>query len=145
MPPDWAAGRRLGFDIRVWPVVRTGREGRRAKLHELDAFLHESGSHPDGGMEEAGRSREAVYRDWLAARLGSAADLVECRLAKFRRVKLQPKDGVTEGPDATLHGELAIRDPEKFIEKLAGGVGRRKAYGFGMLILRPPGSPVRDG
>jgi CRISPR system Cascade subunit CasE len=37
----------------------------------------------------------------------------------------------------TFHGELVIKNPELFAERLAKGVGRHAAYGYGMLLLRP--------
>ena len=44
------------------------------------------------------------------------------------------------GPDATLNGTLRINDPNEFRTKLRTGIGRHKAYGYGMLLLRPPDS-----
>ena len=37
-----------------------------------------------------------------------------------------------------LYGELEVTDPEAFNRLLATGIGRDKAYGYGMLLLRPP-------
>ncbi len=42
-----------------------------------------------------------------------------------------------EGPDVTWHGELTVLDGDKFAARLAAGVGRHSAYGYGMLLLRP--------
>jgi CRISPR system Cascade subunit CasE len=41
------------------------------------------------------------------------------------------------GPDATFEGRLQIGDPQAFAELVARGVGRYRAFGFGMLLLRP--------
>jgi len=35
-----------------------------------------------------------------------------------------------------IGGTLSVRDPEAFAAALAAGVGRHKAFGFGMLLLR---------
>ena len=43
------------------------------------------------------------------------------------------------GPDATLHGVLTVQDPVTFGRLIRNGIGRHKAYGYGMLLLRPPG------
>ena len=92
-------------------------------------------------MQSAGRSREAVYAAWFADRLGDAAEIETVRLAGFRRGLAARGDGRgIEGPDAILHGTLTVRDPEIFVDRLRRGVGRHKAYGYGMLLLRPPGS-----
>jgi CRISPR system Cascade subunit CasE len=37
-----------------------------------------------------------------------------------------------------LRGELTVADPDAFSALLARGVGRHRAFGYGMLLLRPP-------
>jgi CRISPR system Cascade subunit CasE len=157
MATDFEAGRRLGFDLRARPVRRlkrpladpgNPRRGEIAAGAEVDAFrveaLRDHGADPSG-MDTAGRTREAVYRDWLAERLGPAARLESARLAAFERVRsIRParRDGAprrtaVEGPDATLQGTLVVQDPAAFAALLARGVGRHLAWGYGMLLLRP--------
>lgn len=135
MPSAWPAGRRLGFDLLVRPV----RRGER----ERDAFLDEAERFPDrkSGMAKASRTREAVYAAWLSERVAGAARLETCRLVAFRR-RVVWRGGVRiEGPDATLQGDLVVEDGAAFQRLLAEGVGRHRAYGYGMLLLRPPGAP----
>ena len=43
----------------------------------------------------------------------------------------------SEGPDAVMRGVLTITDPDAFSSLLASGIGRHRAYGYGMLLLRP--------
>ena len=91
-------------------------------------------------MLKAGRSRELVYADWLAERLGGAATLEPgVRLAHFLRRRAARTGMAPEGPDVTLQGNLIVSDPVRFHQILANGLGRHKAYGYGMLLLRPPG------
>lgn len=135
----WTEGMRLGFDVRLRPVVRLAsaieREGEGfAKGAEVDAFLAET------LRNEAARPREAVYLDWLAARLSPAAELDRetSRMAAFRRVRSRRDGRRVEGPEITVHGTLRVIDPDGFATLLARGVGRHRAYGYGMLLLRPP-------
>ncbi|WP_420635254.1 type I-E CRISPR-associated protein Cas6/Cse3/CasE [Candidatus Palauibacter sp.] len=156
MPVLLCAGQRIGFDIRVRPVRRLGRDladSQSGKVlrkgREIDAFrlelLHQF---PDGwrdpdGARMAGMSRTVVYGKWLAERLAGAADVVpkSCRVAAFRRRRVVRGNGQgPEGPDAVLHGECVVRDPVDFATKIRKGVGRHRAYGYGMLIARPPGT-----
>lgn len=148
MPMVWTSGRRVGFDLRVRPIrrlkssIKTGGRTFR-KGAELDAFLVEAlRRHPDddAGMSVNARSRESVYLDWLEARLGDAARLERpaTRLARFRRVRVSRGSSGPEGPDATFHGEISVRNPDLFWLLLSRGVGRHRAYGYGMLLLRPP-------
>jgi CRISPR system Cascade subunit CasE len=50
-----------------------------------------------------------------------------------------------EKPDVTLRGRLSITDSAAFADLLRRGVGRHKAFGFGMLLLRPPGPGFLTG
>ena len=136
MPATWKPGRRLGFEVLVRPIVRRGR-GADHPGAEIDAFQWEASRHPKGGMD---RSREGVYTDWLAERLGQrGAQLEEARLKSFQRVRTIRKlhTHATEGPRALMHGTITIKDPSKFAELVAHGIGRHRAYGYGMLLLRP--------
>ena len=143
MPQIWTSGRRLSFDVRIRPVRRLRKPiGNFRKVGaEIDAwFLASLNVHPDGPpRERADRlRRDDVYVDWLAERLEGAAYLHSVRLARFERTGSR-RNGMSPGPDATLHGELAITDGSLFARKLSRGIGRHKAYGYGMLLLRPPG------
>ncbi len=152
LPESWRTGRRVGFEVRIRPVSRIASplpnsSGTAfAKGAELDAFLIEAlrrfppsiGEH-EQQMKQAGRSRQSVYADWLSERLKGAATLEpDVRLAHFQRRRAAREGFAPEGPDATLQGNLVVVDPARFQELLARGVGRHKAYGFGMLLLRPP-------
>jgi CRISPR system Cascade subunit CasE len=147
MPEDWRAGRRLGFELRARPVRRLLKplahaDGEHfAKGDEVDAFLIEAARrYPEGPPEDVPpATREAVYIEWLAHRLEGAARLVEgtVRLTSFRRHRAERGRTTLEGPDALLRGDLEIVDPDAFRTALEKGVGRHRAYGFGMLMLRP--------
>lgn len=159
MPAVSAPGRRLGFDVRLRPVVRLAsaieapadrRGGQRHGFKagaEVDAFLAAALRDPDrDAVQGSGRSREAVYAAWLADRFGDAAEIEEARLAAFRRCLAARGEGRgVEGPDATLHGTLTVRDPSAFADRMRRGIGRHRAYGFGMLLLRPPGRLIPVG
>ena len=162
MPSEWQAGRRLGFEVRIRPVMRhPNREACRRsdescyKLRlprksqcencrpnpEQDAFLHEALQYPEkGGMT---RTREQVYAEWLSNRLegkgGATLDMASVKLVSFQRThayrKLRARH--TEGPDAVMRGIVTIADPTKFASLLSDGIGRHRSYGYGMLLLRP--------
>lgn len=160
MPEVWTVGKRLAFDVHIRPTVRlkspmpNPRQGKPpyAAGAELDAFLVEAGrQHPENapqivdgrrtpsGMTVAGRDREAVYRDWLTARMQPAAELNPKRttMASYQRERLARAGAALEGPAAIFHGELTVTDPTAFQSLLARGVGRHRSFGFGMLLLRP--------
>lgn len=146
MPSAWRAGQRLGFSLRARPVVRTRPQGRDGPHREHDLFAHLRCRACDPAVLP---TREAAYREWLGRALEriGAATLEEARLVAYRSVKVLRRpfrgDGrasvVIEGPDATLEGILRIGEPSAFAALLARGIGRHAAFGFGMLLLSPPG------
>ena len=154
MPGDWREGQRLGFDLRIWPAQRVLRDvqtsdGSFGKGSEVDAFLLEAlRRHPavPDGMAAEQRTREAVYLDWLANRFDGVAvlDRSASRLVRFRRTRVARGKRGLEGPDATVHGTICIANPNAFSALLMRGVGRHRAYGYGMMLLRPPGRSAPD-
>lgn len=151
MPTEWRKGQRFGFEVRVRPVVRYGTHVRAERATKLDAWQNRA-SEVDAfvaACERAGVGvpvdREAVYRDWLLARLAPAAELEAAELRLLRRVRTRrsshgkPGVGRVEGPDAVITGTLAVADPQAFTALLTRGAGRHTAFGFGMLLLSPPG------
>lgn len=150
-PTQWAQSQELGFELRLRPTVRSGQK-------EQDAFVHAVTL--AGGPQGASVDRQAVYAQWLrehlAVREGAtrqpwqgAVELLDVQLRAFARSKVvrrtqpaggQPRQGhAIEGPDATLAGRLRVADPAAFAQLLARGVGRHRAYGFGMLLLQRAG------
>jgi CRISPR system Cascade subunit CasE len=160
MPTAWGPARRLGFEVRACPVARlasdrevVGLSGATERFRagsEVDVWLQRNFLSPrtaEGLGTEAERlGREEAYVEWLADRVAPGARLCAARLQAFRRVRLlratheqQRKLRISERPDALLRGELEVTDPVAFANLLATGLGRHRAYGFGMLLLRPTG------
>ena len=151
MPSYFEQGRRLGFDLRLRPVrrlhgdladPRSGRSLRKGA--EVDAFRLEvmrrfPSGWDDSAAARAGVTRQSVYAEWLCERFGDAVAMEECRLVAVTRSRVaRGKNGGPEGPDAILQGTFAVADEETFAGVLRNGVGRHRAYGYGMLLLRPP-------
>jgi CRISPR system Cascade subunit CasE len=152
--PAIATGSKLAFTARVLPVVRSraaapGRsEHGRGEGRELDAFLAECARVGSDVRVE----RAAVYRDWLARRVASSetvefggAEIEDFSLAAFRRVRLLRKEApsgharkrhIIERPDALVTGTLRVSNEHAFRELLMRGIGRHRAFGFGMLLVR---------
>ncbi len=143
MPMSWPNGQRLGFEVLIRPTVRCAR-GTRTPGKERDAFQVVSERREEGAMS---RNREDVYRDWLSRRLSPrGACLEDARLSSFQIVPVVRKLGSpsSEGPDALIRGSLEVTDSEAFTEMIEHGVGRHRAYGYGMILLRPPPVEVRQ-
>ena len=144
---NWKTGKRLGFEVRIHPTRRVRRTiGNNGKTHiaEYDAFMMQA---LDSRKET--RNREDVYRDWLSERLqrNGGAGLESAKLKSFQRVRAFRKRHARhiEGPDALMQGTLVIGDPAAFMELLKHGVGRHRAYGYGMLLLKHPSKVPSEG
>ncbi|MFW6085774.1 MAG: type I-E CRISPR-associated protein Cas6/Cse3/CasE [Myxococcota bacterium] len=145
MPERIAESRDLRFEVRACPIVRTRRTptgDRRNKPAEVDAFLAACWAK---GADTPVR-REDVYTEWLRSELEGrdAARLAEVEVARFSIARLlrrtheaQRKARRCDRPDVTLRGRLQVTEPAAFARLLARGVGRHRAFGFGMLLLQP--------
>ena len=109
MPAEWAPGKRLGFEVRVRPIVRRTDKADTRPGKEWDAFQLEAEQHPRGEMA---RSREEVYTDWLRKQfeIRGGATLESAVLAAFQRTRAvrRLRGAYSEGPDALMRGTLEV-------------------------------------
>lgn len=185
MPLRFASGTRLGFRVRVRPVVRTGKPvaghpsaiERGDRCRERDAYLariaaaardtaHASTGDSGPtlparacGIPAAVPTRATCYLEWVDARLrdagaaiaqspdeNGAPTVLAAGVEAFRITRLMSRDRRNgrsrsqhpRGPDATVTGTLVVNNSERFLAGLARGIGRFRAFGFGMLLLSPP-------
>ena len=138
-PTQWAPGHVLGFEVRVRPTIREGKTGR-----ERDAFL--------SAAEKAGSAqldRNAVYVQWLRELLvrQGGAELVDAIVTRYQLLGVTRKtqkggpgearhSRIVSGPDVVLTGQLRVTESQAFAQILSRGVGRHRAFGFGLLLLR---------
>ena len=138
MPVGWRAGKRLGFETRIRPIVRRSRNAENCPGREWDAFQLKAMQYPKNEMPY---SREEVYREWLSDQFSrrGGARLESAELRSFQRTRAVRKLHArhSEGPDAVMRGVLTITDADAFTTLLTQGIGRHRAYGYGMLLLRP--------
>jgi CRISPR system Cascade subunit CasE len=148
MPANWPPSSRLGFDVRICPVVRSDADTARmahggTRTHaEVDAFLHEAWNSDASTPLDRG----AVYSRWIEREFcrDGAAALVGARLISFKRTRLARRNHGDQGgwtrverPDVTMTGVLEVTASDAFARLLSRGVGRHRAFGFGMLLLKP--------
>lgn len=144
----FSAGRKLGFEARLCPTVRLASELRsnwdgKAQIYkagvEIDAFLRWRLRNPDDDT-----NRADVYRPWLAERM-SGCTLESVSIHAFKRTKILRRgrhDGERRSintpvvPDTVFQGQLRVDDAEMFRDLVFRGVGRHRAFGFGMLLIR---------
>ncbi len=145
MPATFAKGTTLGYTIRYCPVTRLASDREFAdgttfkRGSEIDVWLHRRLS----AAGELTLARAPIYQEWFSDRLAGAANIDSFQMNSFKRVSLARKTHSSkrttrrlERPAVEATGELTVAEPEKFCQLLARGVGRHRAFGFGMLLLR---------
>jgi CRISPR system Cascade subunit CasE len=144
--PTLAPGHRLGFSLRANPVVtradpRTGRPRRHDvvmdRLHPLpnearaDARL--------AATLDAGRTwlADQGARNGFRLPLNAACEPV-LRVDGYDQVRLARGRGqkVIMFSVLDLEGMLEVVAPDSFIEALARGFGKAKAFGCGLMLIR---------
>ena len=152
MPKAWPEGKMLGFELKTCPVKRMAKSGKHHKKGaEVDVFLAKCWEMEDPSIPV---DRYAVYREWLSdafsrqsgARLEQKSlEIISFRKARLVRRTQKPSTGSENGrkaivldkPEVTFKGRLTISDPKGFAQMLRKGIGRHKAFGYGMLLLKP--------
>jgi CRISPR system Cascade subunit CasE len=136
MPRSWRRGQRLRMDVLACPMTRKDSVEKDVYLRVLDR------------LGEAAPERPQVYGDWLRRQLDPAVTLHGVRIDSLSRVRIArrvPARGggrrliQIERPQVLFSALAEIRDAVAFDRALQRGVGRHRAFGFGMLLLRPPG------
>jgi CRISPR system Cascade subunit CasE len=139
LPDSFQAGGVYSFRIRACPVIRKARGAGEDAGKERDVYSE--ASRMTGGKGDSGRER--IYGEWLAALFSRTAGcrILSLRLVGFqlttvlrRRADRTAKD--FPRPDATFEGRLVVEDGERLREALRHGLGRHRAFGFGMLLLK---------
>jgi hypothetical protein len=122
------------FSAEFWPSLRIVDPAKPARgkrrtpgLREVDIARHVRASQPD-------LDRPAAYATWLATQLpGARIDPSEVRLAAEKTVPAAT--GSFEVISVRLVGRLHADDPTTLGSALLRGVGRRRAYGLGLVAV----------
>lgn len=143
-PVTWPAGQVLGFECRVRPVIREVETGR-----ERDVFLAAVEKYDQVELD-----RGETYASWLATYFDrqGGAEVMNVQMTAFRLLGMmrrmqkaldtngRHRARSVGGPDAVLTGYLRVTNPVGFAAMIRRGIGRHRAFGFGMLLLKPTGA-----
>ncbi len=135
--PTIAAGDRLRFTLRANPVVRRDRDGKTVKSDIVMNALH-------GLSREERRARRqqvtlSATREWLQ-RIGDrdGFTLNEMIVESYQQVRV-PRRGASPIRFSTVDvsGVLTVTDPAAFLSRLQRGFGASRAWGCGLMLVRP--------
>lgn len=134
MPEDWGLGRRLNIEVLACPVTRRDDGEKDVYLRALDR------------SEAEAPTRAETYKHWFTRQWRDAVDFESLAIsglqARSRLLRRDRRNGsrlrTIERPRAVFSGTVSIRQQDRFSELLARGIGRHRAFGFGMILLSPP-------
>ena len=144
--PVLRVGDRLQFALRAnatkdrAEVSRMEKGARRGKSRRVDVVMDLLRAAPEGAKRVAirGRTAQAAAEDWMA-RQGTAKGF-ETRVIVVEgystiELGIRRRQGATFGV-LDLTGEITVTDPDAFLSALSAGVGRAKAWGCGLMLIR---------
>lgn len=140
--PQLHAGEELAFRLRANPVVARREEGRKNARHHdvlMDAKREARASGTTDRTEVRERMESAACR-WLSdvdrqARAGYRL-LAEPRVNGYRQHAYRRKRREIRFSSVDYEGVLEVADPERFLRSLTQGIGRSRAFGCGMWMIR---------
>lgn len=142
--PALRSGLRLAFALNAVATKweKAAQSGQRGRPH--DAVMAEWKALPAERQRHVSPDEIAdpVGRDWLArqgAVLGFDLDHDQTRVLRYERHRFPNKgrSPITVG-SLSFQGELTVTAPAAFAKALKEGIGRQKAFGFGMLHIALP-------
>ncbi|ART62736.1 type I-E CRISPR-associated protein Cas6/Cse3/CasE [Kushneria marisflavi] len=139
--PRLASGERLAFRLRANPTVAkpagTGRRSQRADVLMDARYPFPKGERTSQTCVEA---MDAAARHWLDSRAKDCGFTlpVAPEVGAYRQHALSKKEGgqPIRYSSVDYEGLLEVVDPERLGQVLQYGIGRARAFGCGMLLLR---------
>ena len=133
LPASWREGQRLQIDVLACPVSRKENTEKDVYLRALDL------------QGDATPSRSEIYAEWFRRQWNSTLEFEQLELIGFSRRRLlrrplidgQRNSRSIERPQATFRAIVRVVDDKAFSTTLARGIGRHRAFGFGMVLLKP--------
>jgi CRISPR system Cascade subunit CasE len=137
--PDLEAGQRLGFVLRANPAMAARTPGA-PRGTRVDAIMHAKHKlAPE--QRKAFSGVEAAALDWLEARgsaVGAHFDRERCSATGYQQIFVR-KAGAHRPiafSEIDFEGVLTVIDPVSFTAALFNGLGKAKAYGCGLMLVR---------
>lgn len=140
--PELTVGDRLAFRLRANPTIAR-KAGNAKHSKRSDVLMHAKSAYPPGerASEACKQAMDTAARDWLTSRgeaygfaLTVAPDVGAYRQHALKKVG---RSDELQFSSVDYEGLLDVTDPGRLIETLAHGIGRAKAFGCGLMMVRP--------
>lgn len=133
--PELTSGQELDYELHINATrVVTQPNGKKKRTDIWDAVFHADCDDP--------RTPHDVYAAYLRRKLDGAAEVMDARVTERgqTRIRRANRSRPILFIVANLIGTLRVTDPDTFLDTVAHGIGRAKAFGCGMLCLSRPGT-----
>ncbi|WP_017429514.1 type I-E CRISPR-associated protein Cas6/Cse3/CasE [Vreelandella jeotgali] len=139
--PDLRVGDRLAFRLRANPTVAKAVNGKRGHRADVLMAAKKPFSRDQRKSLECRQAMDDAARAWLTQRASGAGFTlpVKPELGAYRQHVLNKGgDQQVQFSSVDYEGLLEVQDPAALMETLANGLGRAKAFGCGLFLLRRP-------
>jgi CRISPR system Cascade subunit CasE len=144
--PKLQEGDQLGYTLRANPtrMLKSNSTGKRGQ--RVDVLMHAKAQARGQSEADIAQLQQQAAQDWLMdperqARMGVNIETVP-EVTEHQQHHVY-KSGKKHGRAAPIQfasvnyqGVLTVADPERFLIHLAQGVGRAKAFGCGLMMIR---------
>lgn len=140
--PQLRSGQRLAFRLRANPVVRRRDEDGRQKRHDVVMDLKTRLKEEEAELPPQSVIVQEAASEWLAdraQRYGFEVDPKQVVASAYQKHKLFRGKGKRPITLCTVDfdGVLQVEDPDRFQQTLTRGIGPSKAFGCGLLTVKP--------
>lgn len=138
--PRLDSGQRLRFSVRINPVVKRRDDNRRQQRHDLvmDLKTQDRTAGVERTQAERVQSAALAWMEQRQERNGFALDSGTIVAQSYRQLRFRGKGGrVICLSTLDCEGVLKVEDAEQFQKTLENGLGPAKAFGCGLLLIRP--------
>lgn len=143
--PKLRTGQRLAFKLRANPCVARQEEGQRNSRRH-DVLMDAKKTAQKQGRDDREQLRAAMDRaavDWLADSTRAANSgyrlQAEPRIDAYQQHTYRRKGQRIRFSSVDYEGVLEVTAPDTFQATLALGIGRSRAFGCGLWLIRPAG------
>lgn len=142
--PSLNAGDRLAFSLRAnATIARGGGAGKRGKPCDvvMDALYH---APPGARAEQRTAKISEAGLGWLARQGakngftlgGNSSSVSGVDVTSYHTMRVEHRGTPLRLGVLEFEGVLQVSDPKAFVDAVASGFGRAKAFGCGLMLLR---------
>jgi CRISPR system Cascade subunit CasE len=140
LAPKLNEGDRLIYRLRANPTVARKQKGRDRSVRH-DVLMDSKRQSRQAGVTDAAaveKEMENAARAWLEQRAEDAGFNLESepQVSGYRQHALKRKGRNIRFSSIEYEGVLTIASPERFSQTLLQGLGRSRAFGCGLMLVR---------